>query len=41
MVLVLSAAFYLQSVIAWKWDLEMDDTLEQARPEFEVGLSLS
>ena len=26
-----------QSVLAWEWDLEMDDQEEQPRPEFEVG----
>jgi len=24
-------------MIAWKWDLEMDDAEEQTRPEFEVS----
>ena len=26
-----------QSILAWEWDLEMDDQEEQPRPEFEVG----
>ena len=25
-----------QSILAWEWDLEMDDQEEQPRPEFEV-----
>ena len=26
-----------QSILAWEWDLEMDDQEEQPRPEFEVS----
>ena len=26
-----------QAMVAWKWDLEMDDAEEQTRPEFEVS----
>ena len=25
-----------QSILAWEWDLEMDDQEEHPRPEFEV-----